>query len=58
MVIDAVQVSNHCDWDGEELERGPFKSVSPPLPAGINAFPGACCRELFINELLAPLELL
>lgn len=58
MVIDAVQVSNHCDWDGKELEEGPFISVSPPIPAEINPLPGACCRELFKNELLDVLELL
>lgn len=58
VVIDAVQVSNHWDWGDKELETAPFMRVSAPDPTGTITFPGVCCGELLLIELLPVLELL
>lgn len=58
VVIDAVQVSNQCDWGGKELETAPFIRVSAPEPTGSITFPKVCCGELLLIKLLPVLELL
>lgn len=47
VVIDAVQVSNHCDWDGKLLETTLFK-VTPS--AGSNELPETCWGELLLID--------
>jgi len=58
VVIDAVQVSNQCDWGDKELGTAPFIRDSAPDPTGTITFPGVCCGELLLIELLPVLELL
>lgn len=40
VVIEAVQVSNHCECVGED--EAPFVSISPPLTPGAITLSGVC----------------